>query len=308
MCGHIKTKGEGDSFSDKVTSFLQLQHREKAGKGVVIRSSALPICGRNYSFGMVLPPQERPNESHDFLLEIYSRVGTLTHSIVQRWLGMSGVLYGDWKCFKCGKVKRGKLGPRKCKRCDQEMVYEELTLEHPHLKLSGHPDGILFVDGKYIGFELKTKNQRVVDGMVEPIDAHVAYQTACYSVMLSLTRGIKLKEYAIFYLSRDTPWSYKVGYSPKKGADIVDVYRRGRGDSYLLKIFRFKISTDIVAEEIEYLKKVISAQKEAGNRLLSREKWGVCKKPSDPDARFCMHRHLCWSKMATRLEQPCKGK
>lgn len=253
---------------------------------------------------MVLPPQEQPNEPYDFLLDVYSRTGTITHMIVQRWLGMAGILYGDWLCPRCGKRKRGKLGTQTCKRCGGEMIYEELTLEHPHLKLSGHPDGILCIDGKYIGFELKTKSQKVVDGMVEPIDTHVAYQTACYAVMLALTRGIKLREYAIFYLSRDPPWFYKVGYSPSQGADIVDVYNRGNGDKYLLKIFKFKISTDIIAEEIDYIKKVIAAQKKAKGKLLSRKKWGICKKPSDPEARYCLHRHLCWSKLASKLE--CK--
>lgn len=302
LSGPLLTEGVGDTFSKQAISFLQHQHRDKAGKRVVLRSSALPICGRNYSFGMVLPPQDQPSEPYDFLLDVYSRTGTITHMIVQRWLGMSGVLYGDWFCPSCGKKRKGKLGTQRCKRCKAEMMYEELTLEHPHLKLSGHPDGILFIDGKYVGFELKTKSQRVVDSMMAPIDTHVSYQTACYAVMLAITKGIKLREYVIFYLSRDPPWHYKVGYSPKEGEDIQDVYHRGKGDSYLLKIFRFKISTDIIAEEIDYIKRVIAAQKKAGNRLLKREKWGVCKKPSDPNARFCPHRHLCWSKMARDLE------
>lgn len=301
LCRPPVQEGLSDAFSEAAISFLKLSVKEKFEPGRV-RSSALPICGRNYSFGLVLPPDEKQIRSSDFLLNLQGEVGTVTHRVVQKWLGMSGILHGDWKCEKCKKVRRNHTGTPHCKRCGEPMVYEELELRHPHIGITGHPDGILKIGKKFIGFELKTKNQRVVDELTEPIDTHVLYQTACYALMLKLTRGIELTHYAIFYISRDSPWSYQIGYSPKRGKKADVIFRRGTGDHFLLKIFKFKIDTKPIRKELRYIDDVIKAQKKAGKKLLKRKQWGICEGPEDPRARYCPYKYVCWSKLAKSLE------
>jgi CRISPR/Cas system-associated exonuclease Cas4 (RecB family) len=173
------------------------------------------------------------------------------------------------------------------------MIYQELSFIHPKIRISGHPDGVLVIEGKHIGFELKNKSQKVVNELVEPINNHVLYQTSCYAALLKLIRGIELEEYVIFYLSRGLPWSYRVGYSRKKGAPIKVVDNRGSREDFLLKIFRFRVDTEAVEKEFKLIKSVVKAQKESGSKLLSRKEWGICKDPSE--AGFCQYRYICFN-------------
>ena len=175
------------------------------------------------------------------------------------------------------------------------MVYKELSYVHPSISITGHPDGILLIGGEHVGFELKNKSQQVVDDLDKPIDTHVFYQTSCYAALLKLIYGIKLKEYVIFYMSRGLPFSYKVGYSPRKGAPIEIIHSRGsKRGKFLLKIFRFVVDTKAVEREFKHIEAVLKAQKKAGNKLLSREKWGLCKEFSE--SGFCPHRYICFNR------------
>lgn len=301
LCSNIlPSQTKIDDFAKSVVSCLQMT--ETSEQPCTFRASSMPICGRKFSFSQVLKPEDKQATVSDFVLSLQSSIGTAMHSTVQRWLGKFGILFGDWSCPKCHREKLKHLGTPICKKCDLEMVYKELDLKHQTVGVTGHPDGILRVGSKWVGFELKTKSQRTVDEISKPIETHVRFQTACYAVLLEMVFGIKLDEYAIFYISRDTPWSHRVGYSRSEGAPIETIYSRGRSQQFLLKIFRLKVDTTAVSSEFSYIKKVIKAQIKHKKKLLPRDPWGICKSSTDPGAKFCKYKFLCFGRLATKLE------
>lgn len=141
--------------------------------------------------------------------DFYCEIGTATHSVVQKWLGISGFLYGHWVCSKCGRHVYEGFGP--FKHCDEYCTYEEYQLQWDIL--SGHCDGILMENDEFYVLELKTISLSGLNIRVKedrPYEYHEA-QANFYTFM-----GQKLKlpkslvGYVIVYIARDNPNKFKV--------------------------------------------------------------------------------------------------
>lgn len=128
--------------------------------------------------------------------------GSGFHFIVQnQWFGKWGWLYGDWLCTGCGKKYLNQLMPKQKCSCgsDNPYHYIELSLESSDHFLTGHPDGILKIDGQDYLMELKTSNKiyyEKIKGDKVPLDAH-RDQINMYMFLLGMKHGL------VIYFNKD---------------------------------------------------------------------------------------------------------
>lgn len=136
-------------------------------------------------------------------------------------------VWGNWRCH-CGKRRREGHSYDKdtCIICGHRAdIYEELDLENDTYFVTGHPDFIVFIDGKIYPIEIKSlTNSKSANAKGEGFDSingpfvnHVL-QVSCYHRMLmplSRRLGLPLAEQAlVLYVSKDfngfqVPYPYK---------------------------------------------------------------------------------------------------
>lgn len=84
--------------------------------------------------------------------------GTSLHELYQKYLAMSGNLYGGWYCKRCKHKSAAGFSPEKC-NCKEEpnQEYSEFHFMNSKYKVSGHPDGFLkIIKPKLTLIEIKT--------------------------------------------------------------------------------------------------------------------------------------------------------
>jgi hypothetical protein len=105
------------------------------------RGSNMPFCSVDMALTTVA-------EWHDFLpsvkgsytSDLYLGMGTVAHSVTQRWLGRQGVLWGDWRCPYCQHLYCWSNDPT-CPKCGRETIYRELAFAVGDF--TGHCDGFI---------------------------------------------------------------------------------------------------------------------------------------------------------------------
>jgi hypothetical protein len=104
------------------------------------------------------------------MLEYTAEQGKVVHALMQKWLGIAGIMFGRWKCLKCKTIYpkdpkvKGVLGPIVC--CDSPAEYEEYDMDEKDLEnFTGHCDGVLKVCGKYAPLEMKVRNTKEVESI-----------------------------------------------------------------------------------------------------------------------------------------------
>lgn len=168
-----------------------------------VRASGLPFCPRRYAIDRLIGT---PVEKLGYFGQVIMDEGTALHAVTQRYLAVSGMLWGDWHCPSCNLYQRRKMGPVFCSECSKPMVYEELVLEHP-CGLTGHCDGVL---PKYRAvLEIKGTDWSALSRMTAPIWYHV-YQASCYVFMANENYGLNLDKIAFLYVDRGRPSNRKM--------------------------------------------------------------------------------------------------
>ena len=160
----------------------------------------------------------------DYLREYYTEVGNTTHTLLQRWLGMSGNLLGNWSCTCQGLDKDGKpklvrelSTNNKCPHCKQRAEYVEIEFDEEGIK--GHVDGILRfkIKGKkyYIIIDFKGTSSLGLNQNKHAIPPK--YPTKKNSKQIGLYAHIFKKHYdwnvvgwALIYTARDSTKQYLV--------------------------------------------------------------------------------------------------
>jgi len=118
------------------------------GHDDVIRCSGLYyMCPREFVLNYWKP---KANSDFDFASYLRMGVGTYLHSFLQDVvLGVSGVLYGNWRDVVSNKVVRGFMpDPEKQLAAFREQrtlpfAYVEDKVWNPHYRLRGHTDGLV---------------------------------------------------------------------------------------------------------------------------------------------------------------------
>lgn len=176
-----------------------------------LRVSGLPYCGLKDAYLKMIGHVE---EDRDAGMSYYCGVGTAAHEVFQRWLGLNGRVYGDWKCRskKCGHAVRFSE-QHLCPKCGSEMQYEEFTVK-AFKYLSGHTDGLFrSKDGRFWLIDYKTCSVRIIETQHKhkmlPYRKNV-HQISAYVPLLERKLKIEIAGWMLIYIARDNPWCFKV--------------------------------------------------------------------------------------------------
>lgn len=151
-------------------------------KPVRFRGSSIPHCPLMFGIDAACSMKGSPRtEEMSFTLDAYATQGTAIHEHLQKWFGVSGAMLGRWSCSHrdpdssaaCGALLPDPSDPAKVSlgpqyHCGHPMRYEEIEPtcrfrvrvadETVDVEFSGHCDGVILIDGKYLIVEIKTKN------------------------------------------------------------------------------------------------------------------------------------------------------
>lgn len=202
-------------FSSYFTESMQQQLPDLEPRAQRLRVSGFPFCGLRTAYLKMIQHVEPDDASYK---DFYTSVGTVAHSVFQRWAGANGSIYGDWECrnkecghkvhFSCKNI---------CPKCGQEMMYEEFTVK-AFDNTSGHLDGVwrARLQKKRKSFwviDYKTSSVRAIEGQKTertfPYSKNVA-QIEAYVPMIEQEINIEVDGWLLIYIARDNPRLFKV--------------------------------------------------------------------------------------------------
>ena len=133
----------------------KLRQKEKRRK--FFSASGIGYCLRE-SYYKHIASGEEPDDP-TFIKKV--NLGSLTHELYQDYLQHSGRLFGNFYCRYCQKITGPSLPPKTPCECGRAPVgklpkYSELSIIHPKLRVSGHPDGFIKIDKRLHLIEIKT--------------------------------------------------------------------------------------------------------------------------------------------------------
>lgn len=172
----------------------------------VLRASSLPVCCILQYLSLHKENLEGPKRNVSYTSDFFTQLGSAVHLVVQRWMGQTGRILGNWYCPKCSYKKRMSLYEGDCPKCGTELLYKELVVKYK--ELSGHVDGIVLLpDENMIVLDYKTTTSSKINNGVKP---YIAYekQIKSYSHILKEEYGLPIVGSSLLYISRDNPYKY----------------------------------------------------------------------------------------------------
>lgn len=189
---------------------------EKASKKRAreLHPSGFPYCALKHGYNKLAGNQE--TRTVGFESDYYTQVGTLVHSIMQRWLSTTTKLYGTWYCAKCEKTTK-QYAPCN-KYCTP--VYQEIG-GTTDTYIDWHTDGLMLLDDDFWVVDFKTSSVHAISehkrgGGKFPYAKNVT-QIKSYCALVQnkykdktiggITNGkqVKIKGWILIYLARDSP-------------------------------------------------------------------------------------------------------
>ncbi len=165
----------------------RISYRKEAER-TRFRGSDLPFCPMKFMLDNV-----RTNTRYEdvrFMSEFYTANGDAFHATIQKWLGVSGKMYGKWRCPTCNNLypkksteddNIGMFGPVTC--CGEPTGYHELHVVGKHF--SGHMDGLIELHGKFLVCEFKQMGSSIFQRrLTQGYDKHHYYQAQVYRTAL----------------------------------------------------------------------------------------------------------------------------
>lgn len=191
-------------------------------RNLELHPSSFPYCGVKHLYDFM---QEAPSPvtSDSFGGSYFMNVGTLVHVLIQRAVGMSGKVWGHWKCSLhdkglCGYEDLETLSVyHDCPVCGQFCDYEEIGYNIDGL-LVGHQD-CLFEDsdGDFWVLDYKTcmlmkAQKHKKDGVTLAGNNGYRAQQTTYCTLAHKTygksHGIRPKGWILVYMPRDVPFQF----------------------------------------------------------------------------------------------------
>lgn len=217
------TRKDLDRAADELVRSLLAAESFETRK-YTFRGSSLPFCQLRYVWDTLAQEQGKVSPlKRTFVGDFYMEVGTAIHTVVQRWLGRSGFLFGHWKCPKCYETTEPLLGEQSCVECGVKCVYEEFQLRHES-GFTGHCDGLIrlpgtdLADDEFDLLEIKTTSDAKVDSITAKRGIRTEYhlQVAAYVTLLR-QMGYKIKRVLFLYVPRNNPRNIKPVWWNKAG-------------------------------------------------------------------------------------------
>jgi len=283
----------------KLSGFLNINLTSKKTyvnpRPMSFRASGLPVCPTYIA--LEKRKKKRQSELFNFRKDYILSYGTFTHSIVQKWLGLSGILYGKWLCTQTGKIYpkpqysktvqqwlddpntdpklkykkksdwSGCFGPMISPN-GQPMEYVEYQVYHPS-GFSGHCDGIILWRNTMYPIDFKTSTKEMIKKYFEEkgIPHNYKEQLNSYCYLLRSPLKMKFKRGLIVFIDRasiDANWT----------------------------VMQFKSDDEMFENTVKSYKETQSLIKDKKWKQLSN--MGICEEKED--AIWCINKAVCFSR------------
>lgn len=249
------------------------------------RGSAIPHCPIHVAIDYTRP--EPRTEQRSFMLDYMAEHGKLVHAMMQKWMGIAGVMFGRWKCLKCDaefpKKDSGVIGlkgPVRC--CSQPCEYVEFDIDVPEIGYTGHCDGLLVLRNKLLPIEMKVRKADVV----ARVNSTGAYQIDNITQATSYRRCLPRQ----------------LGIPATKFHDHVGLMYFDRADIRKKALVAYPYKPEIFETEVK--------SRQRTNKIVEQRKFnylhGFCK--NSQDRPYCPYHSVCFSSTAAhQLEQLLPG-
>lgn len=239
------------------------------------RGSKIPHCPIEMAIDLV---SEHPRvEARGFMLDYVSEHGRLVHEMLQKWLGIVGLMYGRWKCPVCGaelpEQSSGLVGLQgPVRHCNVPCSYVEYDIDDKSIGYTGHCDGLLVVRKKLLPIEMKVRNADVVAKVQAsgPYSVDNICQATSYRRCLPQQLRLPQSEFH----------------------DFVGLFYFDRADIRNRALVTYPYTPEVFEAEIQAQKRTRRiVDLGVFNRLRGR---GLCR--TSHDRPFCPYRNVCFSK------------
>ncbi len=212
--------------------------------------------------------------------------GNNIHRKWQRWLQLSGVLWGVWECQECSYVWNGK-SPMECSSCGSTRIkYREVPLRDDEHHIIGHADGEIEDDKGRALIEIKS----VGVGTVRWENPYL-YESYTKNKITLDEMWNSIKSPFPSHLRQGNLYMHC-----RKIDTIIFIYEWK--PSQQVKEFEVKFQPHVIANVLDNCKQVMSHIED--NRLPDRPEWATSK--SSTGCRFCPHREVCWNDKGSSQE------
>ena len=260
--------------------------------------SSAPICPLRLAHENFVLPDD-PTVYFSFAQSYYLSVGTMMHELVQKWLGLSGKIVGNWTCISCSpKVAyRFCISPKTCRKCGGS-VFEYHELGGKDDGVAWHCDGVFKLGGEYYVIDYKTTSayqieQHRKEGGVFPYYSNL-FQLETYIPLLEQKYQIKIAGWMLVYISRDKPNNIKYGVEVV-GEDITEV-KRERLEARLERFKKaYSLALKVRESPVKIFKRAIETKLCPDRETYQEKIRGFAP---------CYFEDVCWSK--TKLNKTIK--
>ena len=184
----------------------KFQHRMGPGRP---RPSGFPYCPIRHVY------KDLVEEQVDLESDFYTSVGSAAHVALQRFMGLTGHMIGDYGCPVCGhsSIRKDPYCPV-CAESGKRVECEYRELEGIYSEVYAHGDGILDL-GKYglWVIDYKTTATRMLNSELLPYLKN-QYQCAAYVPIFERVLQRPIAGFALIYVARDKPKRFKVFAQP----------------------------------------------------------------------------------------------
>lgn len=242
-------------------------------------------------------------------LTIRNGIGTYTHRYFQNEvLAKSGILWGDWKCVRCGKEWKDQLwteGPQNEKldsSCPHIIEYQEKEVvwkaASPFGKdIFGHIDGIFFPAGVRHLLDIKTVTAKTFNYYLkEPSEDHI-YQLNVYMAL----DPDEAEWSVILYVNLET--GEMKSFRIRKNPEVMKDAKRK------ISALRDWYST-FTGDKQAFAKALLDVRpKGQKSNVFANLPPRACVDPTSKRARFCPQRDQCWNVPAIEgaIKKAAKG-
>jgi hypothetical protein len=130
-------------------------------------------------------------------------IGTLVHSIVQKW-AIDKRVFGNWKCSVCSKERKEAFF-KQC--CGKDPVYSEIEVEYGIIK--GHIDLVTCEDKRFRVNDFKTTSLKKIEEEKNLVSLKYRIQIYVYTFIFEQLFDVAMDGPALIFIARDNPAVYK---------------------------------------------------------------------------------------------------
>jgi hypothetical protein len=202
-----ETNVSNGSQEIRVSDLLEADRKDWERRDGELHPSSFPFCGLRYAYEY-FNRDEDPVINLDFGRDYFLNAGHVFHAALQKWMGNSGEMLGDWRCEACGTMHKFKARPGKCRKCGgQHLEYRELGGawgKHVHW----HTDG-LWKSKKIWVVDYKSTSTYAIEQhrKTKQVFPYISnrFQIETYIPLIEDTYNIEIAGWLLVYAARDNP-------------------------------------------------------------------------------------------------------